>query len=72
MKDIECPRCKKNTYCFDAEQSRYPALSRRDNKTNICGFCGTDEALFDWRMSQLKVAYDDVRIKEERKWLDEI
>jgi transcription elongation factor Elf1 len=37
----ECPRCGKET-------NDYPALSRRDNKTNICSQCGTDEALLDW------------------------
>jgi transcription elongation factor Elf1 len=36
-----CPRCGKET-------NDYPALSRRDNKTNICSQCGTDEALLDW------------------------
>jgi len=65
--DVECPRCKKNYYNTSPKENKYPVLSRRDNKTNICGFCGTDEALFDWRMSQSK---DDIRIKEERKWLN--
>lgn len=33
-----CPRCKK-TY------TGYPAISRKDNKTEICSECGTAEAL---------------------------
>ena len=33
-----CPRCNK-------EFSDPPALSRRDNKTNICPICGVREAL---------------------------
>lgn len=33
-----CPRCKK-TY------TGYPAISRKDNKTEICSECGTKEAL---------------------------
>ena len=37
----ECPRCGQTTVC-------YPALSRRDNKTNICSQCGIDEAMSDW------------------------
>lgn len=37
----ECPRCGKTV-------TDYPALSRRDNKTNICSQCGTDEAMLDW------------------------
>lgn len=36
-----CPRCKK-TYIG------YPAISRRDNKTEICSECGTAEALEDF------------------------
>ena len=35
------PRCKR-------EIETYPALSRRDNKTNICSDCGTAEALEDY------------------------
>jgi len=26
----------------------YPALSRRDNKTDICSDCGTEEAMVDF------------------------
>jgi hypothetical protein len=37
---MNCPRCKK-------ELKGFPAISRRDNKTEICSECGTDEALFD-------------------------
>lgn len=37
----ECPRCGKTTV-------DYPALSRTDNKTNICSQCGTDEAMENW------------------------
>ena len=33
-----CPKCRK-TY------TGYPALSRYDNKTEICSACGTKEAL---------------------------
>ena len=36
-----CPRCKK-------DYPEYPALSRKDNKTNICSSCGTEEALFNF------------------------
>jgi hypothetical protein len=28
--------------------TKYPALSRVDNKTHICSECGTDEALLDF------------------------
>ena len=40
-----CPRCKKETTDF-------PALSRRDNKTEICSKCGTEEALIDLFLSE--------------------
>ena len=40
-KENKCPRC-------DKEMKEYPALSRRDNKTNICSDCGTAEALEDY------------------------
>lgn len=40
-KNIRCPRCGQR-------YSGYPALSRRDNKTEICPQCGVDEALEDW------------------------
>lgn len=37
----ECPKCG-NLY------TGYPALSRRDNKTEICSDCGVREALEDF------------------------
>lgn len=36
-----CPTCGKETTDF-------PAISRRDNKTNICSACGMSEAMADW------------------------
>jgi hypothetical protein len=39
-----CPRCMTNTLPIG-----YPgALSRTDNKTEICSPCGTQEGLEDW------------------------
>ena len=38
QKPRKCTRCGKN-YCG------YPALSRKDNKTEICSECGIEEAL---------------------------
>ena len=37
----QCPKC-------DGPMSKHPALSRRDNKTEICSSCGTREALEDF------------------------
>lgn len=36
-----CPRCGKEVH-------DYPALSRVDNKTEICSACGTKEAMLDF------------------------
>ena len=36
-----CPRCNRAITTF-------PALSRRDNKTDICSDCGTAEGLEDY------------------------
>ena len=36
-----CPRCVK-------DYDEYPALSRMDNKTNICSKCGSREAMLDY------------------------
>jgi transcription elongation factor Elf1 len=38
---FRCPRC-------ESMESGYPAVSRRDNKTEICSDCGTEEAMFDF------------------------
>ena len=40
-KEQICPRCHKM-------YNEHPALSRRDNKTDICSKCGTMEALVDF------------------------
>lgn len=35
--EINCPNCRFPIY-------GHPAISRKDNKTEICSFCGTAEA----------------------------
>ena len=52
MTDIQvpkiCPRCE-GWIPNNARPGAYPgALSRRDNKTEICSDCGTAEALEDY------------------------
>ena len=44
---MNCPRCKKDT-------TEFPAISRRDNKTEICPDCGVTEAMADYYRYQLK------------------
>ena len=36
-----CPHCGRLI-------GKHPAVSRRDNKTDVCSNCGTREALEDW------------------------
>lgn len=38
MKEKQCPRCGKY-------YSGYPAISRKDNKTEICSACDLSEAI---------------------------
>ena len=45
MKEWECPVCHGMT-------DKRPALSRRDNETNICSECGTKESLQDYLESK--------------------
>jgi predicted RNA-binding Zn-ribbon protein involved in translation (DUF1610 family) len=44
---MKCPICKK-------EIKGYPALSRKDNKTEICSSCGVKEALEQFIKSKEK------------------
>lgn len=46
METFICPICQKET-------TEFPALSRKDNKTEICSDCGTNEALEDYYYSDL-------------------
>lgn len=41
MKEKVCPICKQ-------VYTGYPAISRKDNKTEICSSCGVAEALNDY------------------------
>jgi hypothetical protein len=55
-----CPRC-------NVRYTEYPAISRRDNDTEICGYCGTEEALVDLLRSRVgRVIPIDVAVREER------
>lgn len=43
-----CPRCQFNWIPSNAHPGKYPgAISRADNKTEICSDCGTAEAMQD-------------------------
>lgn len=47
VKKRKCPVCKKY-------YTKYPALSRRDNKTYICPDCGVREAFEDFARARSK------------------
>ncbi len=59
---MKCPRCKQ-------EMKGYPAISRRDNKTEICSQCGTQEAIFDFQVEQTMRKLND-NIENEKRWLE--
>lgn len=42
-----CPSCNKPYF-------GYPAISRKDNKTEICGDCGLREALLSYHRNRTK------------------
>lgn len=44
-----CPRCNDNFIPCNERPGEYPgAISRADNKTEICSDCGTEEAIEDY------------------------
>lgn len=43
----KCPRCLGMIPSNENPGAHYGALSRRDNKTEICSECGTEEAVAD-------------------------
>ena len=55
-----CPRCKK-------EYSEFPALSRADNKTDICSDCGVREAMADYFGISLGKVTEPVKEYEQGK-----
>lgn len=55
-----CPRCKK-------EYSEFPALSRVDNKTDICSDCGVREAMADYLGIPLSKVTEPVKEYEQEK-----
>jgi hypothetical protein len=54
VKAPECPRCG-GLIPNDYQPGAYPgAISRLDNKTEICSSCGTDEAIEDYTSGGVK------------------
>ena len=48
-KENKCPKCDN---VFKGIDITCPAISRRDNKTEICSNCGTAEALSDFILTK--------------------
>lgn len=53
IKSLMCPRCN-GLIPNNEEPGAYPgAISRLDNKTEICSSCGTDEAIEDYHYGKI-------------------
>jgi ribosomal protein S27AE len=50
-KNNECPRCDGLIPNNEMPGAFPGAISRKDNKTEICSECGTAEAILDWIFS---------------------
>lgn len=63
--DITMPLIK---FCVRCQQNYFntPALSRRDNATDICPTCGTEEAIVDLTLALHLDLDQRLRAKEDR------
>lgn len=60
-----CPRCQNHTGGFGA-------TTRRDNKTKICSCCATEEAIFDFTVSEARKQGELITkemIESEKAWM---
>lgn len=46
-----CPKCAGFIPNNEEPGKHFGAISREDNKTEICNSCGTAEAIVDWLLS---------------------
>ncbi len=60
-----CPRC-------DREYVDCPALSRRDNATDICPDCGVEEAMIDAGFVQSGLTLADAALTRDQRFQDRI
>lgn len=47
-----CPKCAGFIPNNEEPGKHFGAISREDNKTEICNSCGTAEAIVDWIVAQ--------------------
>ena len=60
---MKCPSCQNQI-------EGYPAISRKDNQTEICSPCGTAEAMSDFLEYKKARVQEDIRLIEEtlQRW----
>ncbi len=56
-----CPRC-------EAPYTGFPALSRRDNRTDICPGCGTEEAMIDANLIRSGSRPNDILLARDKRF----
>ncbi len=56
-----CPRC-------EAPYAGFPALSRRDNRTDICPGCGTEEAMIDANLIRPGTRPNDILLARDKRF----
>ncbi len=65
MTERQCPRC-------DADYAGWPALSRRDNATDICPECGIQEAMIDAGLVTRGTRVADVVLAREQRFREHL
>ncbi len=65
MRTRTCPRC-------ETEYLAWPALSRRDNRTDICRACGAEEALVDAGLIKPGTREADIVLARDRRFCERV
>ncbi len=65
MRTRTCPRC-------DAPYSGWPALSRRDNRTEVCSACGTEEALVNAGLVRPGTREADIVLARDKRFRERV
>ncbi len=65
MRTRTCPRC-------DAPYVGWPAVSRRDNTTDICPGCGTEEAMIDAGLIKPGTREADIVVARDKRFRERV
>ncbi len=65
MRTRTCPRC-------NTDYVGWPALSRRDNRTDICPGCDTEEALVDVGLVKRGARVADLVLAREKRFRERL